>query len=129
MNCTYCNSEALHLKKLDDKTGLYCTDCGRWQKWVSQEELDFVLKQLERKKNERVIDARDVKRVLETYRSYKIKHQALSDEIYYYNKYNTTVATEAEKTAVYAKMLKLKELTAKIAAYDEIIKTLQLNRI
>ena len=129
MNCGYCNSEVLFLKEQDNKIGLYCKSCGRWQKWVDQSEKTAVLKQIEKQKNERIVDARDVEKVLTTYKGYKEKFKTLNEDIYYYNKYNAKVTTEAEKSAMYNKVLKLKELTAKIAAYEEIIMTLQLNKV
>lgn len=128
MVCGYCKSEFLFLKEENGKTGLYCKDCGRWLKWVDAAEKASIAAQLEKQKNERRIDARDVARVMETYKGYKKKVTDLNEEIYYFNKNNGKVGTEAEKTAMYAKVLKLKELSAKIAAYDEIIMALGLDQ-
>lgn len=40
MQCEKCNSSEMFLrKKGQDKTGLYCSVCGRWIKWVGKKEL------------------------------------------------------------------------------------------
>lgn len=34
-----CGSNDFFIKEKDDtKTGLYCTSCGKWQKWINQNE-------------------------------------------------------------------------------------------
>jgi uncharacterized protein YbaR (Trm112 family) len=128
MTCGYCKSEILFLKDEGDKTGLYCKSCGRWLKWVDPSEKSAIAAQIDDLKNEMHIDARDVARVMEIYKAYKKKIKDLNDEIYYFNKNSAKGGSDIEKSAMYAKVLKLKELSAKISAYDEIIMALGLNK-
>ena len=34
--CPHCNSENLHTTPKPPHVGLYCGDCGRWIKWLAQ---------------------------------------------------------------------------------------------
>lgn len=126
MVCDFCKSEILFLKDEGDKTGLYCKSCGRWLKWVSASEKAAVQMQIEKLKREVRLDGRDVERIFEKYKQYKAKSKDLQEEIAFYNSLKTKPSSDMEKNAMYAKVLKLKELMAKITAYDEIIMTLGL---
>jgi DNA polymerase III delta prime subunit len=128
MTCGYCKSEVLFLKDDGDKTGLYCKDCGRWLKWVEPSEKAAIAMQIEKLKNEISIDARDVERVIETYKGYKKKSKDLNEEIFYFSKNSVKGGSDIEKSAMYSKALKLKELAAKISAYEEIIMALGINK-
>lgn len=35
--CKYCCSEDLEIREVPPHVGLYCTDCGKFQKWVKRE--------------------------------------------------------------------------------------------
>lgn len=37
--CKKCGSISLHTEVNSNNTGLYCDDCGAWQKWVNKNEL------------------------------------------------------------------------------------------
>ena len=37
--CKKCGSVLLHIEVKGNNTGLYCDDCGVWQKWLSKDEL------------------------------------------------------------------------------------------
>ena len=37
--CKYCNSDSLRIEPKGTQTGLYCNNCGKWQKWVGKKEL------------------------------------------------------------------------------------------
>jgi len=37
--CNKCNSTDLFTKEKGTSVGLYCSDCGRWIKWLGKEEL------------------------------------------------------------------------------------------
>ncbi len=39
MKCNKCNSEKLFVKIEGSRRGLYCSECGKWQKWITKEEL------------------------------------------------------------------------------------------
>lgn len=39
MKCNKCNSEKLFVKIEGSRRGLYCPECGKWQKWITKEEL------------------------------------------------------------------------------------------
>lgn len=34
--CKYCNSENLFTEKHGNNTGLYCSDCGKYQQWLNK---------------------------------------------------------------------------------------------
>ncbi len=38
--CKKCGSVSLHTEVKGNNTGLYCDDCGAWQKWLSKNELN-----------------------------------------------------------------------------------------
>ena len=37
--CKKCGSTSLHTEVKGNNTGLYCDDCGAWEKWLSKDEL------------------------------------------------------------------------------------------
>ena len=37
--CSKCESESLFVEIQGNKRGLYCGNCGKWQKWITKEEL------------------------------------------------------------------------------------------
>lgn len=37
--CKKCGSTSLHTEVKGNNTGLYCNDCGTWQKWLGKDEL------------------------------------------------------------------------------------------
>lgn len=128
MVCNFCKSEFLYMKEADSKTGLYCKSCGRWLKWVAPAEKIEIQRQIDRQKREIRIDGQDVERVIEKYKGYKQKYQALNDEIAFFKDSIGKSSSEIEKSAMMARVLKLKELTTKIAAYDEILLALGLRK-
>lgn len=38
-NCKYCNSENFIIMEKGIHTGLFCSNCGNWIKWLSKKEL------------------------------------------------------------------------------------------
>lgn len=126
MICDYCKSENLFIKEAEEKIGVYCKSCGRWIKWIAPSERAAIEAQIDKLKREVRIDGMDVDRVFLKYKSYKEKFKALQEEISFYNSSKSKSSSEIEKSAMYAKVLKLKELSAKISAYEEIILTLGL---
>lgn len=128
MVCDYCKSDLFFLKDKDDKTGLYCQSCGRWLKWVDQAEKAKIMSDIEKKKRAITIDGADFETVKEKLKAYKKKYDSISEEIRFYKQRSAKkqAGGELEANAIYDKALKLKELTAKIAAYEEIIVTLRL---
>lgn len=127
MICNFCKSENLYVKEQDDKTGLYCRDCGRWLKWVDQSEKAKLQMEIEKRKREIRVDGANLEIVKEKYRTYKKKYESLSDELRFYKERSSRKPTnEMEASSMYEKALKLKELTAKLAAYDEVLMTLRL---
>jgi hypothetical protein len=128
MVCSFCKSEILFLKDSEGKTGLYCQNCGRWLKWVDQAEKAKIMSDIEKRKRELRIDGSDLELVREKLKTYKKKYDSLSEELRFYKQRNTKKqgSNELEAAAMYEKALKLKELTAKIAAYDEVLVTLRL---
>ena len=52
--CKKCGSTDLYTDQKGNNTGLYCSDCGAWIKWLSKEELrveiiNFYCQELEQK--------------------------------------------------------------------------------
>ena len=39
LNCNKCNSKNLFVEIQGNRRGLYCGECGKWQKWITKEEL------------------------------------------------------------------------------------------
>ena len=37
--CTKCGSISLFIEKNGNNTGLYCSDCGAWIKWLGKDEI------------------------------------------------------------------------------------------
>ena len=37
--CDKCNSENLFVEIQGTRRGLYCGNCGKWQKWITKQEL------------------------------------------------------------------------------------------
>ena len=37
--CRKCGSTSLHTEVKGNNTGLYCDDCGAWQRWLGKDEL------------------------------------------------------------------------------------------
>lgn len=128
MVCNFCKSENLYMKEADSKTGLFCKSCGRWLKWVTPDEKAVIQRQIDRQKREIRIDGQDVERVIEKYKGYKQKYKALNDEIAFLRDSIGKNSSEIEKSAMMARVLKLKELTTMIAAYDEILLALGLRK-
>lgn len=38
--CRKCNGSAFFMKQHNNNTGLYCGDCGAWQKWLNKDEIN-----------------------------------------------------------------------------------------
>lgn len=38
--CRKCNRSAFFMKPHNNNTGLYCGDCGAWQKWLNKDEIN-----------------------------------------------------------------------------------------
>ncbi|CDZ24242.1 hypothetical protein CCDG5_1125 [[Clostridium] cellulosi] len=127
MICSYCKSDIVYLKESEGKTGVYCQNCDRWLKWVDGEEKTKILNEINKRKREIRIDGADYDIVREKLRTYKKKYEALSEELRFFKQRSAKQNTsDLEASAMYEKALKLKELTAKIAAYDEVLLTLRL---
>jgi len=45
--CNKCNGTFTFIKKNNTQTGLYCSDCGKWIKWLGKEEIRLYERQLE----------------------------------------------------------------------------------
>lgn len=37
--CKYCKSKKLFIEIQGTRRGLYCGECGKWQKWITKQEL------------------------------------------------------------------------------------------
>ena len=39
--CDKCNSDQLFVEMQGTRKGLYCGNCGKWQKWITKQELQI----------------------------------------------------------------------------------------
>jgi len=39
--CSKCDSEELFVEIQGNRRGLYCGKCGKWQKWITKQELQI----------------------------------------------------------------------------------------
>ena len=39
--CNKCGSDKLFVEIQGQRRGLYCGECGKWQKWITKEELQI----------------------------------------------------------------------------------------
>lgn len=39
--CYKCNSEKLYVEIQGNRRGLYCGNCGKWQRWITKQELQI----------------------------------------------------------------------------------------
>lgn len=39
--CSKCNSEELFVEIQGNRRGLFCGKCGKWQKWITKQELQI----------------------------------------------------------------------------------------
>ena len=39
--CSKCDSEEIFLEIQGNRIGLYCGKCGKWQKWITKQELQI----------------------------------------------------------------------------------------
>ena len=45
--CSKCNGTLTFIKKTNTQTGLYCSKCGKWIKWLGKEEIRLYERKLE----------------------------------------------------------------------------------
>jgi len=45
--CSKCNGTFTFIKKNNTQTGLYCSKCGKWIKWLGKEEIRLYERKLE----------------------------------------------------------------------------------
>lgn len=39
--CNKCGSEKLFIEIQGQRRGLFCAECGKWQKWITKQELQI----------------------------------------------------------------------------------------
>lgn len=39
--CKFCSSTSLFVEIVGTRKGLYCSNCGKWLKWITKEELQI----------------------------------------------------------------------------------------
>lgn len=84
--CNKCGSIDLYIKEKGNQTGLYCSDCGAWVKWLSKDEKRAFEHSKENEKNlnnncqnvgDCEMDENELKKVLDELKS--CTHQAEHD--------------------------------------------------
>lgn len=128
MHCNYCMSEYLCLKSQEGKTSLFCRNCDRWIRYVGDSEIMEVLKQIERQNREIKIDGADVERTKNSLKSYQEKLESLNAE---YTAYKTKtekskISNAHTRSTLFKITLEIKETSAKISAYKEVLALLRL---
>jgi len=74
--CSKCNGTYTFIKKNNTQTGLYCSKCGKWIKWLGKEEIRLYERQLELSK----IEVEEEEEVLEN-NLLQFSDEELLDEI------------------------------------------------
>lgn len=64
--CKKCGSVDVFLKSNGTQTGLYCSDCGAWLKWVGKKEISLVEKWIEDNKPKQTNQENDLSLANET---------------------------------------------------------------
>ncbi len=56
--CNRCGSKNYMIRKVCSQTGLYCSDCGKWHKWLNKDEIRVYSEGLKENANDlkRIID-------------------------------------------------------------------------
>lgn len=54
--CNRCGSKNYMIEKHGNSTGLYCSDCGKWHKWLNKNEVRVYSQKYKEKKKERVFN-------------------------------------------------------------------------
>ena len=54
--CNRCGSKNYMIEKHGNSTGLYCSDCGKWHKWLNKTEVRVYSQKYKEKKKERVFN-------------------------------------------------------------------------
>ena len=86
--CRKCNGENFELREKGTQTGLYCTDCGAWIKWVPKKDIPAIKAMIERQRKNNSIPP-----VLEEDKDFAIKLEELIAE-YEGKGYTETVEEE-----------------------------------
>lgn len=47
--CKFCNSDNLFIDERNNHKGLFCGECGKWQKWLGKDEYNLVKRFIESK--------------------------------------------------------------------------------
>lgn len=128
MTCKFCKSERLTLKRSQDgKTGLYCANCEKWQRWVPDEEVAKVREELDRIRMSIPVRMSDIDEMHERLQQYKIKLTNLNSYVDYYKKRSEASTSKAEKDTIYQKLIAIKELQTRIDTYHELMDLLKLD--
>ena len=64
--CDKCGSEKLFVEEQRNRRGLYCGECGKWQKWITKQELQILGKyEIEERAKEVLAE------IIKSYRDYR----------------------------------------------------------
>ncbi len=53
--CPHCGSIDVFMKPKGSQTGLYCSDCGKWIKWISKNEVKLVERFISESKSANIV--------------------------------------------------------------------------
>lgn len=62
IECRNCKSKNLFVEIQGTRRGLYCGDCGKWQKWITKEELQICKFNNIKRHDKNIIDLIEVRR-------------------------------------------------------------------
>lgn len=54
--CKKCGSVELECRKEGVHTGLWCSDCGRWVKWLNKDEFKIIQMKNKKKTNDEILE-------------------------------------------------------------------------
>ena len=110
MECRKCNSKNLFLKEKGSQTGLYCSECGAWQKWVPKKDIDIISTIINSNKKELEFIPKEEKEFPEIHTEDKRNFiEKLEDYIITYEKSETRTAEEENTLERFLSWIKYKE--------------------
>lgn len=110
MECRKCHSKNLFTKEKGTQTGLYCEECGAWQKWVPKKELATVIDILEAQKIQKTEP--EQKQNLDEYHgddNFSF-YDKLQEYVVLYEKSETNTAEEEQLLEKFLTWVKFKEM-------------------
>lgn len=78
--CERCNSTDVFIKYNGPHCGLYCGDCGKWIKWLNQDEERLALRQIDAQTENKKIRANERRKTIDALMNKVAQINGISDE-------------------------------------------------